>query len=458
MRRRVHLLRSRHLSQIAVLAVIAATGTACSDGIGRFGTPNQRDIIEGNAAAAPSPAAPAAATPAPSAPVTGTQLPPIGTATTGTATTAPAAAQSGAGRTITVQPGETLYSLSGRYAVPVDWITTANGITDPSSITAGRQLFIPSSAPSGPVNAGTTTTAAPPVTGTLVAAPQGTVAAPGTNAAGTAGAAPGPQNLGTLPTTPTGQTTAAPQATTPAPAGGQTYTVAAGDNLGGIARRYGVSAAELAAANGMTVTDTIRIGQTLRIPAPGATTTTAQATPPATPTPQAQTTQTPPATTTPAPQTTTPPAAATPPATPPAQQTTTPAAATTPAAPSTAGSLRWPVQGRIIANFNGQANPGINISVPVGTPVLAAESGTVEYAGNEIAGYGNLVLIRHPNGLVTAYAHMRDIAVRQGDAVTRGQTIGTAGMTGSVTAPQLHFEVRDANRGNVAVDPVPYLG
>ena len=121
-------------------------------------------------------------------------------------------------------------------------------------------------------------------------------------------------------------------------------------------------------------------------------------------------------------------------------------------------SFRWPVRGRVIAGFgpkpNGLQNDGINLAVPEGTPVKAAEDGVVAYAGNELKGYGNLVLVRHSNGFVTAYAHASEILVKRGDAVKRGQVIVKSGQTGSVTSPQLHFEIR---KGATPVDPAQYL-
>ena len=121
-------------------------------------------------------------------------------------------------------------------------------------------------------------------------------------------------------------------------------------------------------------------------------------------------------------------------------------------------SFRWPVRGRVIAGFgpkpNGQQNDGINVAVPEGTPVKAAEDGVVAYAGNELKGYGNLVLVRHSNGFVTAYAHASELMVKRGDTVKRGQVIAKAGQTGNVTAPQLHFEIR---KGSTPVDPTQYL-
>ena len=118
----------------------------------------------------------------------------------------------------------------------------------------------------------------------------------------------------------------------------------------------------------------------------------------------------------------------------------------------------WPVQGRLISGFGpageGLHNDGINIAAPQGTQVRAAGNGTVVYGGNELKGFGNLLLIKHDNGLTTAYAHADKLLVAKGDAVRQGQVVGTVGKTGNVNAPQLHFEVR---RGTQAVDPQPFL-
>ena len=116
--------------------------------------------------------------------------------------------------------------------------------------------------------------------------------------------------------------------------------------------------------------------------------------------------------------------------------------------------FRWPAHGRIIQGFKSGGNDGINIAVPEGTSVKAAEAGTVAYAGSEIKGFGNLVLIRHPNGYVTAYANNGDIAVHRGEQVKRGQTIAKSGQSGNVASPQLHFELR---KGSTPVDPTRYL-
>ncbi|WP_374305131.1 peptidoglycan DD-metalloendopeptidase family protein [Methylocella sp.] len=116
--------------------------------------------------------------------------------------------------------------------------------------------------------------------------------------------------------------------------------------------------------------------------------------------------------------------------------------------------FRWPARGRIIQAFKPGGNEGINIALPEGTSVKAAEGGVVAYAGSELKGYGNLVLIRHPNGFVSAYANNSDIEVKRGDTVKRGQVIARSGQSGNVGSPQLHFELR---KGATPVDPTQYL-
>jgi murein DD-endopeptidase MepM/ murein hydrolase activator NlpD len=121
-------------------------------------------------------------------------------------------------------------------------------------------------------------------------------------------------------------------------------------------------------------------------------------------------------------------------------------------------TFRWPVRGKVITSYgaktNGKANDGINLAVPEGTPVKAAEDGVVAYAGNELKGYGNLVLVRHSNGYVTAYAHASELLVKRGDSIKRGQVIAKSGQSGEVASPQLHFEIR---KGSTPVDPLQFL-
>jgi len=122
------------------------------------------------------------------------------------------------------------------------------------------------------------------------------------------------------------------------------------------------------------------------------------------------------------------------------------------------GRFAWPVQGRVISRFgvkaNGLHNDGINIAVKKGTSVRAADNGVVVYAGNELRGFGNLVLLRHRGGWLTAYGHNQTLAVKIGDVVRQGQPIARSGSTGNITRPQLHFEIR---RGRKAVNPAQYL-
>lgn len=140
------------------------------------------------------------------------------------------------------------------------------------------------------------------------------------------------------------------------------------------------------------------------------------------------------------------------------------ASASSPAAPAAAvptvfNGFVWPVKGEILVGFGpkaakGQNNDGINIAAAKGTPILAAEAGVVAYVGNELKGFGNLVLIKHADGWVSAYAHADEVLVKKGQSIAKGQEIGTVGQTGSVTQSQLHFELR--HQGEV-VDPEEYL-
>ena len=117
-------------------------------------------------------------------------------------------------------------------------------------------------------------------------------------------------------------------------------------------------------------------------------------------------------------------------------------------------SFLWPVQGRVISRFGPKAgglhNDGLNIAAPRGTPIRAAENGVVVYAGSELQGFGNMVLLKHADGYVTAYAHAADVLVRRGDKVRRGQAIARVGSSGNVDRPQLHFEIR---KGRRAINP-----
>ncbi|MBV5263942.1 LysM peptidoglycan-binding domain-containing M23 family metallopeptidase [Pinisolibacter aquiterrae] len=397
------------------------------------------------------------------------------------------------GTWVTMRQGETIDTLSNRYGVPIAAIRQANAIPAGRTPSPGDRVLIPvyhrptaaaapASAPAPQVRQismsrptpapAPAPTAAPQrfATGSIpapAAAPRPPVAAPAPAVIARA-AAPAPMP----PATPRPTTTAA--ATTP-PNGGVklvgAYTVRSGDTLGSIARTYGVSEQALRDRNNLR-SASISPGQQLLLPAgtklmlktskAPAAATEVPTTKPAAPVVVAEV-KTPavkaPATT------------ATTPAKPPkdtskidqhAAETIAVAREASPAevekASSGGGSFRWPVRGRIISEYgaksNGEKNEGINLAVPEGTSIKAADGGEVIYSGNELKGYGNLVLVRHPNGFVSAYAHASELLVNRGDKVTRGQIIARAGATGSVSQPQLHFELRN---GQKAVDPKPYL-
>ncbi len=227
----------------------------------------------------------------------------------------------------------------------------------------------------------------------------------------------------------------------------QVYTVRKGDTLYAIAKRHAVDLNALIRVNGVRPPYTIHVGQSLRLPDrwdQGATA-TARAQPP----PRRETSAPPPR----RPET----AAAPPPA---AQPTSPPrpASAAVRAPPSRVGGFIWPVQGEVISRFGGAGhglkNDGINIAATRGATVIAAESGVVAYAGNELRGFGNLLLVKHQDGWMTAYAHLAEMLVARGDTVERGQAIGKVGASGNVKTPQLHFELRRQTR---AVDPLQHL-
>jgi murein DD-endopeptidase MepM/ murein hydrolase activator NlpD len=231
------------------------------------------------------------------------------------------------------------------------------------------------------------------------------------------------------------------------------YTVKKGDSVSKIAERFNVSQIAIAQLNHLSPPYTLRIGQNLTLPdfhgQDPQPITTAVASVPATQPKQ------PPAAAAPATPDTTDrssPAALAPPV-----QT---AAIEKPSEPNAAASgFIWPLKGEIVSGFGPKAgglhNDGINIAAAEGTPVKASAAGTVAYAGDDLKGFGNLVLIRHSDGWITAYAHLASMTVSKGEEVNAAQVIGTVGQTGSVDSPQLHFELR---HGKEAVDPTGKLG
>ena len=361
---------------------------------------------------------------------------------TGAIAQAPFAPAQASGQSIDVQPGDTLYGLSKKHHVSVAALMSVNQLTTPA-LKPGQKLVLPTgNGPRKPLMRPTQTAA-------IAAAP----------------AAPAPVAAPIAP----------PAADVAAKYNGS-YTVKPGDSLYSVARAHKVSFAELQQVNAITDPRKVRPGTSLKVPAglggvvaaaeAASAPVAAAASQPVREAPRA------------IPSTTQPTAIlnggkqqvaalndkatdaqpeqpAVPAARAPAAKEKV--AAVTPAA-GESSKLRWPVAGKVIAGFGGRPdgthNDGINMSVPLGTEVHAAESGVVAYAGSELKGYGNLVLIRHDNGWVTAYAHNDELLVKRGDKVTRGQVIGKAGKTGTVEQPQVHFELR---QGSKPVDPTPYM-
>lgn len=253
------------------------------------------------------------------------------------------------------------------------------------------------------------------------------------------------------------------------PGGGSDYVVQKGDTLSVLARRFKVDFNSLAATNGKRPPYVLQVGERLTIPGPKGTAVAAAA--PAGAPPSAGGGGGSIVVTSP----NAPGGAKPPPYRPsqasPAQPDQPPVYARAPsgsvsapsvpaAPPARSGSnFLWPVRGEVVAEFGplpgkGQHNDGINIAAAKGTPVKAAENGVVAYVGNELKGFGNLLLVKHADNWMTAYAHNDQLMVRRGDQVRRGQTIATVGASGSVASPQLHFEIR---RGTEAVNPVEFL-
>jgi murein DD-endopeptidase MepM/ murein hydrolase activator NlpD len=315
------------------------------------------------------------------------------------------------GTAVVVAQGETMDTISRRHGVPPAAIMQANNMTHAAQLQPGQRLVIPR------------------VQHQMGAAPM--VAPPKTRVAGPVIAAQAPSNA---------------------------HVVAPGETIYSLARHYRLTPMAIAKANNVGLDHRVKVGD--RVVIPGLSGSAPRIAAPAQPAAPAQAAAPAPVAKQPAPPKV---AQVDPPAsarvvTPAADPTPEPSSTGTTGGASAAPSFRWPVKGRVITGFgpkgNGQQNDGINVSVPEGTPIKAAEEGVVAYAGNELKGYGNLVLVRHQNGFVTAYAHASELAVKKGETVKRGQVIGKAGATGNVTSPQLHFEVR---KGATPVDPTQYL-
>ena len=274
----------------------------------------------------------------------------------------------GTPETVTVRRGDTLYSISRRYNVPLREIIEANKMIPPYRVYVGQVLRMPSA---------------------------------------------------------------------------RYHVVAKGDTLYNISKRYNVDMSSLSRANDLEEPYALSIGQRLLLPGSVVDSSTAISTPKATATskPAAKKTSTSSWWSSRK------------------KETVKKASYTLPApVKKRKNKFMWPVKGKVISNFGsigkGRNNDGINIKAALGTAVKCADAGTVAYAGNELKGFGNLILVKHNDGWITAYAHNDKILVKKGQKVRRGEKIATVGSTGGVNSPQLHFEIR---AGKKAVNPRSYL-
>ncbi len=268
----------------------------------------------------------------------------------------------GSGSSVTVHKGDTLYSISRKYNVPIKDLINLNRLSSPYTLYVGQKIALPTK---------------------------------------------------------------------------QYHVVQRGESLYSIARIYNVDVTSLSKVNNLSTPYALYVGQKLLLPASvSSTQVTGSKTAAASKSSVSAATAVAPT----------------------AKQQTQVYVPTTPPAKNRTAKFLWPVQGTVISGFGnlgkGRKNDGINIKAPLGTAVKAADSGTVAYAGSELKGFGNLILIKHTDGWITAYAHNDKMFVKKGQKVSRGEKIATVGSTGSVTAPQLHFEVRN---GKKAVNPRLYM-
>lgn len=262
----------------------------------------------------------------------------------------------GTPETVTVEKGDTLYSISKRYDTPLRDLIDANSLKPPYTLKVGQVLRLPAS----------------------------------------------------------------------------TYhVVSRGDTLYSISRQYNVNIADLKRINNLSYPYTLAVGQKVMLAGSAHSLSTT-----ASPSPKRKYTA----------------RAA------PRKTASRPARSSYTVVQKRSSKFSWPVRGTIVSKFGtigkGRANDGINIKAARGTAVKAADAGTVAYAGNELKGFGNLILVRHNDGWITAYAHNDRLLVKKGQKVRRGEKIATVGATGGVNSPQLHFEIR---AGKKAVNPVAYL-
>src|SRR3954452_16451456 len=437
--------RARAVSRIALMAAFAAGLAGCSSDFSRFegqwaGKPQASNDITGSvppAQSAPSHKVETSALPAPSYGGSAGIGTPARQEATGSAQSSSRPRQPASpaqnwswdgGTAVIVAQGETLDTISRRHGVPANAILQANNMTHAAQLQPGQRLVIPRVQH----QMGAPQIAAPHV-------------APATRVAGTV----------------------------PAPESNKSHVVAPGETIYSLGRHYRLTPMAIDKANNVGLDHHLKVGDRIVIPgqagaprlampapqaAPAQPAPRIAAKPAAPPVPQQQAAAPKPA----QPKSPEPKLAQSDPA--PRANIVAPAADPLPEAAQTGTtggsntSFRWPVKGRVLQGFGpksgGGQNDGINVAVPEGTPIKAAEDGVVAYAGSELKGYGNLVLVRHSNGFVTAYAHASELSVKKGESIKRGQVIGKAGATGNVNSPQLHFEVR---KGATPVDPTQYL-
>lgn len=298
---------------------------------------------------------------------------------------------------ITVKSGDTLYSLSKQYGMSTEELAKLNGLVSPYNLSVGQKLIIKETKETNIVQ--------------TVKVPE--------------------QKIYTKE-----------PVQTKTRVNLQEITVSAGDTLYSISRKYSIPVNDLAIMNNLSAPFTLTIGQKLKVPdvktveAKTAPVTTSDKT-------QKQQTSV-------------------------QSQTTTvktkqkissdPTKKLPKISARSSSKFSWPVRGKILSNYGAKSgglfNDGINIGAKKGTAVKAAENGVVAYAGNEVKGMGNLIIIQHSGGWMTVYAHMDNMIVRRGSKVSVGQKIGTVGETGKVDEPQLHFEIR---KGTKAYNPTSYL-
>ena len=350
-------------------------------------------------------------------------------------------ASTAARTTIEVAPGDTLSSIAARYDVPLATLMRDNGISSANDLKAGAKLVVAAAAIANEAPAATALAQPAVETPLATAAASANVSRPATGPSGT------------------------------------TIEVASGDTLYGLARRTGADVDALRKANSLT-TDALRVGQKLIVPIrttePTKPVEVAAAEPIATPSVEPKRLATPKTSSMkvrqvplyvrkpsqPEPSVEQPVETAKSDALPRVSQPVVEAekplvvATADPVAKSdTSAGLRWPVKGRVIRSF-GNESSGVDISVPAGTEIRAAEAGTVIYAGSGLKQYGKTVLIQHEDGLVTVYGHADTLGVAKGQKVQRGEVIAASGMTGQADSPRVHFQVR---KGQKPVNPSTYL-